>query len=208
MDTKFKILLVILVLLAVVLVLFFYFGRTSRQVLPSKPNLLGLYLTDPDLLNKNASLGDVYWKNNQAIYISDEYDIGGRKGVIAIHPISVNEGSYIEQSATLPQQTPLKLYIGAADIAGKVNIPTSKYNFTASKCDDVGFIVKLTDVNANKEKILDNFVINAKDGWKDFAYDISGYAGKTVTVRVESYAGGPCGKWVGEWAAVDYVDIY
>jgi hypothetical protein len=39
-------------------------------------------------------------------------------------------------------------------------------------------------------------------------YDISEYAGKVITIRIEDYSGGPCGPWNGEWGAVDYARVY
>jgi hypothetical protein len=49
---------------------------------------------------------------------------------------------------------------------------------------------------------LDDLVVDFNDCWLDLNYDISSYAGPTVSVRVESYVGGAM-EWCSEWAAVD-----
>ena len=88
------------------------------------------------------------------------------------------------------------------NVAGKVSWAEP------TECNDVRFIIKVIDKDTEQEHTLSNIVVNSEDGWVDLEYDVSRYAGKTVTMKAESHAGGPCGNWKAEWAAMDYFMIY
>ena len=70
---------------------------------------------------------------------------------------------------------------------------------------DVGFRIKVRNLTQDWQ-ILDDLIVNFNEGWLDLSYDISSYAGQTISIRVESYDGGVL-KWASEWAAVDYICI-
>jgi len=70
---------------------------------------------------------------------------------------------------------------------------------------DVGFRIKVRNLTQDWQ-MLDDLIVNFNEGWLDLSYDISSYAGQTISIRVESYDGGVL-KWASEWAAVDYIYI-
>jgi hypothetical protein len=55
--------------------------------------------------------------------------------------------------------------------------------------------------NKNEETIYED-VIRESDGWKTIILDISKYAKKNITFKIEGWAGGSR-KWCGEIAAVN-----
>ena len=123
---------------------------------------------------------------------------GGTKTLVVIHPFNTTESRYIEQTVTLPPGKTYYLVFGLANIAGY---------FGPTGCDDNVFNVSVSDASTGVSDVLFNNVLNAKDGWKHYMVGISKFAGKTVTIRIDGIAGGPCGKWAAEWGAVDYVDV-
>jgi hypothetical protein len=86
-------------------------------------------------------------------------------------------------------------------VAGK--IPNEIYRY--SSCADVGFRILINE--SNNLNVLKEIIVNSDDGWVDLEFNISNYRGKNMIVRVESYAGGPCGSWNGEWAAVSHINV-
>jgi len=143
-------------------------------------------LTFPSQWSSNG----VIWRN----FIIDE-----RRGIVIIHPVSINESRYIQQVVVLPPKENLKLEVSATDVAGKFLFAQG------NGCDDVGMRINL--IVENQSINLGDTAINAKEGWKNFSFNLSQWSGKKVTVRVESYAGGPCGSWQGEWLGIDFVRI-
>ncbi|MEM7823488.1 MAG: hypothetical protein QW633_02450 [Candidatus Aenigmatarchaeota archaeon] len=132
----------------------------------------------------------------------DNQTIDGRENIIVIHPIDEKNPGYLQQETFLPKGKRYKLYFGLTNIAGKVIYASS------TGCDDVGFKIKIIDKNTGKSDVIADVIIDSRSGWRDFSYDLgSKWTGKYIIIRIESYGGGPCGNWSGEWAAVDYVGI-
>ena len=116
-----------------------------------------------------------------------------RDGIFVIHPEEADVG-YVESYGVVlnPNET-YSLKIGISDMRDD-----------CSPHSDVGFRIRIE--NETKEwETLDDLIVNFNEGWLDLSYNISYYAGQTVSVRVESYAGGAI--WCSEWAAVDYFYI-
>jgi|GEM_PF-4257311 len=129
--------------------------------------------------------------------------IWGREGVIWIHPVDVNKPRWIETTAELNTNAKkITLVVGLANINGKVI-----YAYPPVDCADNGFKIKIFDLNDNTEKVLYDGIVSDKDKWVDLSFDVTEYKNHKIKIRIEGYAGGPCGNWFGEHAAVDYVDI-
>jgi hypothetical protein len=216
-----KHLILVVILLIVVVSLLSIFITSSKKkeevsysVLSQKPPLSGKLIKNPDfvypsvgwLSAENMPAGDIVlnrteidWEGN-GFY--DNETIGGRNGVVVIEPISIRVGRYIGQKVYLPPSKKYVLVVGLADIAGKVSYSQ------ATGCDDVGFRVTVMDLDTGISEEIFSIILNSDEGWKDFSIPLgSKYSGRNIYLNIESYAGGPCGNWRGETAAVDYVDI-
>jgi hypothetical protein len=138
------------------------------------------------------------WKSNGKYFIGPYQ---GRMGVVLLHPVNKTKGRYIEQTVFLPYLPFLGKYYLVLGVQNAANY------ISPTDCSDNIFRVIIRDESRNVEKIIFERVVNAEEGWKDFCIDISDFANKNITIRLESLAGGPCGDWKGEWGEVDYIDI-
>ncbi len=211
--------LIVIVLLLIVLgvTAFFLIQKEEKfpyTVLSGKPSLSGEIVKNPDfnysgygfLSPEHAIEGIPILERTKIDWNSDgcyrNITVYGRSGFIVIHPLNLTQGRYIEQEVYLPPGKEYVLNVGLANVAGELPWAGS------IGCDDVGFKILIKDLTTNTEKVIFNTIINAEDGWKDFSIFLgSKYSGKKIVLRIESYSGGPCGKWGGEWGAVDYLDI-
>ena len=196
----------IVLLIALVIVIIgtvnYYNSLVSNQS-PQYTNKTTLNKNPDFIYSESGWLADLLvgdWYAKRAYYHRGV--IQGRNGVMVIHPISESENNYIRQDVFLPTGKNYGLILSLNDIAGKVSYaePTD--------CNDVRFIVKIIDKESEKENAISDVIVNSLDGWVDLTFDVSDYAGKFITMQVESHAGGPCGDWKGEWAAVDYFGLY
>ncbi|MBI1972251.1 MAG: hypothetical protein HYS53_03030 [Candidatus Aenigmarchaeota archaeon] len=136
------------------------------------------------------------WEENDAGWVVGP--VSGKSGIVVLHPVSVKETRYVQKKVLLPASGAYKLQVVAANIAGAAEFAGS------AGCDD-SFVV--LSAGAEKDVNRQEFLVNSADGWKTLSLDISRFAGREVTVRVEGMAGGPCGDWAGEWSAVDSIEI-
>jgi hypothetical protein len=209
--------LAIVLLLVIISLLYFPTPRIEGvrvRTLTSKPPLLGEIVKNPDFIYpKSGGLpggGQEYqpyisdpgpW-SGIAWIISNEV-VDGRIGVAQLY--SLGQESFVVQDITIPSNGKKTLYIGLADLSGKINFELAR----KTGCDDVGIKVEIIDTKTNSKDLLLDTVINADDGWKDYAIELgSKYNGKNVKIKVNSYAGGPCGTVRGDIGGVDYIDIY
>ncbi|TET64051.1 hypothetical protein E3J49_05235, partial [Candidatus Bathyarchaeota archaeon] len=131
---------------------------------------------------------DTHWK------VFEDIRESPRDGIFVIHPEEADVGYVESYDIVLNPNETYSLKIGISDMRDD-----------CPPYSDVGFRIKTK--NETKEwETLDDLVVNFNDGWLDLSYNISSYAGQTVSVRVESYAGGAM-EWCSEWAAVDYFYI-
>lgn len=114
-----------------------------------------------------------------------------RDGIFVIHPEEDGVGYVESYDIFLNPNESYNLEIGISNM--RDDCPPHS---------DVGFRIKIRN-ETNVWETLDDLVVNFNEGWLDLSYNISSYAGQTVSVRVESYAGGVM-EWCSEWAAVDY----
>ena len=63
--------------------------------------------------------------------------------------------------------------------------------------------IVLIDGSGIKHELFSK-VVNYMDGWYDKTFDITVYAGQTVKIRFEAYAGGYTSDWCSEHAGIDY----
>lgn len=118
----------------------------------------------------------------------------GEHGIFVIHPYEDDVGYVESNPITLP---PNDIY--------SLETSISVMRDDCSPNSDVGFRIKVRN-GTEDWQTLDELIVNFNDGWLDLSYDISSYAGETVLIRVESFAGGVY-DWCSEWAAVDYFYI-
>jgi len=150
-----------------------------------------------DILRVNLTLPDTgAWKGN-GLYINYSSRLV-LEDIIILHPISEYEPRYLEQTIYLPNEKKLFLILGLRN-AGMIA--------TNATCTDSIFKVFLTDINRQVTNKLTEFVVEDKGELTHYAVDISQYKNRPVTIRLESWAGGYCGIWNGEFGIVDYIDV-
>ena len=210
MQDKIKIVLIVAVFVVIIAAGFLLSNGTIIRISTVKPTISGQFVQDPDF---NTFPSETIWYDggdrdylSNAIWYNQSID--GRNYLLLLHPKSETEIVFIEQNLILPVGKNYHLNIGLANVQGKAKayreaIPNSIE--IASCCADNGFRIKIIS-NGNSDTIAD-LIVKAKDGWKDFSYDISKYAGQNITIRIESYYGGTCNSLKWAWGAVDYVDI-
>jgi hypothetical protein len=140
---------------------------------------------------------ELYWKidgNVASWRLIEEVREPPRYGIFVIEPYKDGVGYVESRLIALPSNETYTLKVGISDMRN--DCPPNS---------DVGFRIKIKNETGYWET-LDNLIVNFYDGWLDLSYDISSYAGQSVTLRVESYDGGVV-KWGSEWAAVDYLFI-
>ena len=168
-----------------------------------------LWTSSPSLLNLNpdfncpksdwfVNLTNMGWRSNGYCMQS----IRNRTGVALIHPVDERVPRYVEQEVDLRSAKKM----ATLDISlGNMAIVDSN---STNQCYDSLFVIKVTDIQTGKVDEIGQQVVNRNDGWVTYSYDLSPYIGKLITLRIENYAGGPCGIWNGEWGAVDYARVY
>lgn len=140
---------------------------------------------------------NVYWNISGSTAhwaLSEDLRSPPRYGIFIIHPYGDGIGFAQSDGINLPSNETYTLKVSISDARNDCH-PYS----------DVGFRIKIEN-ETEGWVTLDNLVVNFNDGWLDLTYDISSFAGQTVSIRVESYAGGVY-QWCSEWAAVDYFYI-
>jgi len=163
----------------------------------------GKLVDESNAINKNPNIiyNESSWFEDieDSAWISDGFYINitfhNRRGIALLHPIDNYTGRYIEQEVFLEPDKNYELNVSIANVADIIMYDPEK--------SDVGMIVKIV---GEKEKILYDDIIREDDKWVDLSFDISEFAGSTVKIRIESYAGGSDG-WSGEWASVDYAIV-
>jgi len=156
----------------------FIYGRARDQLDP--PMYWPMYW--------NADGDPAYWS------FSEDMREPSRYGIFVIHPYGDGIGYLESKLITLPPNETYSLEVAISD-----------FRNDCPPYSDVGFRIKIRN-ETNGWETLDDLVVNFNDGWLDLSYNISSYAGQTVSVRAESYDGGVI-KWCSEWAAVDYFYI-
>lgn len=153
--------------------------------------------TSEDLLLAPGRIKDTgSWKGN-AYYSIDSTTLGIDESIIIAHPISETEPRYLEQDIFLPDKKDLYVVIGIRNVGKKTS---------SAECTDNIFIVVVKDENGTRD-ILAEIIVEDTGEWLHYALDVSRFQGKKVTLRLESWAGGPCDTWNGEWGLVDYIDV-
>jgi len=122
-------------------------------------------------------------------------------GIAEIHPQSKEEPTFLSQKVSLSPLSSKEKYILKVRIGN-----VAKYHGPIT-CNDNIIKIKMIDHSTDTEIVLYDGVVNTEDGWHDLSFDVSEYAGKEITIKAESYAGGPCALWDGEWGAIDYFYI-
>lgn len=182
MNRKIRILFIFLLLLDIAFFIMILPSSVEKIFIRSKSQINSI---DKDLIT------DGYFEFS---------NVDNRSGFVVIHPKSLTTGRFVEKQVKVPKGN-FFINIGLSDIAGK--LPGDLYGY--SLCADVGFKILIND--SNNLIVLKEIIINSEDGWVDLDFNISNYSNKIIVVRVESYAGGPCGLWNGEWAAVSHINV-
>lgn len=224
---------IIVILLLAIFTLAYYayyisLPRFQVTLLATKPKLTGEFIHNPDIIfsrpgwlpeseNQTFKLNEAFppWPAISSEWRGDGFvgfvnnKIEGRAGVAIIHPKKTGP-RYIEQTVFLPEGKEYKILIGIANVAGYEHPGLLGNNFSGN-CADVGIRIIVRDETSGKSfKVFDKVIREiAFAGWKDYSIDIGSYfSGKNITIRAESYpADNGCGKWNGEWAAIDYLDV-
>jgi len=214
---------VVAIALIVAIVLYFFYPRSSlegaaitfeKTILAEKPDLSGSVISNPDLIYDDygciggSQPGDACsrfleidtWDGN-GFYDNDTID--GRFGYIVLHPIDEETPRYMETALEVPEGDS-KLVVGASNIVGKVTYTSDDY--IDSEVYDVFLNVVVAD-SSTGNVYSDSTVLYGDDGWKDIQYDMSGFSGREVTIRIEGFDEDSYENWAGEWAAVDYVGL-
>ncbi|MCW4047496.1 MAG: hypothetical protein NWE99_08060 [Candidatus Bathyarchaeota archaeon] len=122
-----------------------------------------------------------------------------RLGIISFQPF-VNEPAYV-QSANPIRLRPNEQYL--------LNVGVSCVRNDSVIRSDVGIKIKLgldNSCNVTLNPNVSDQIVSFDDGWQDWKFDITSFAGHDVYIRAESYNGGSV-NWSSEWAAIDYFYI-
>ena len=222
-----RILLTVVIILGIVIVGLFVYNRLLESqhvsiiqeyilpytILPEKPSLYGEIIKNPDFIYEGSGWfsyedlpegrsvlqrSEIDWQSNGYYHES----AGNRNGVMVIHPVSKEKERYVQQTVFLPTGKEYQLVFGIANLEKYLD---KTYN--PELCYDNVFKILLIDKETGEGKIIFRERLTTNDGWKDFSIDISEFAGKEITIRLEGLAGGPCGDWFGEYGSVDYMDV-
>jgi len=120
--------------------------------------------------------------------------------IVILHPVSITTPRFIEQNVTLLPNKRYVLVVKMANVADWIN------ESCITNCSDSLIKIKIIDLETGREDEIYEDVLTsrgAKIDWKTVVLDISKYAGKKITFRVEGYGGGPCGLWCGEYTSID-----
>lgn len=169
-----------------------YADSSSWYRIDNRP-VIFIYGRARDQLN----LQEMYWTiSGETAHwtLSEDVRSPPRYSIFIIHPYENGIGFVQSDSINLPSNETYTLKVSISDVRND-----------CSPYSDVGFRIKIKD-ETEDWVTLDNLVVNFNDGWLNLTYDISTFAGQTVSIRVESYAGGVY-QWCSEWAAVDYFYI-
>jgi hypothetical protein len=168
-----------------------YAGSTSWYRIDTRP-VIYVYARAIEQLTPT-----VYWKidGDPAVWsLSEDVRQPPRSGLFVIHPYEDGVG-YLESP-------PLPLSLNETYC---LQLAVSDVRNDCSPDSDVGFRIRIRN-GTEGWNTVDDLVVHFDDGWRELSYDLSSYAGQTVTVRVESYAGGVV-EWCSEWAAIDYLYV-
>lgn len=169
-----------------------YADSSSWCRIDNRP-VIFIYGRARDQLNQQ----EMYWTiSGETAYwaLFEDVRSPSRYGIFIIHPYEDNNGFVQSDRINLPSNETYTLKVSISDVRN--DCPPNS---------DVGFRIKIED-EAEGWVTLEDRVVNFNDGWLDLTYDISSFACQTVSIRVESYAGGIY-EWCSEWAAVDYFYI-
>jgi hypothetical protein len=113
----------------------------------------------------------------------------GRRRVFVTHPLEGKVSCYLDRTVTLPAdpRTMLKLTVGHHEQGDWRLVITAM-------CDGKGKVLLRKDIGPN----------TCKDGWTDIDVDLSDYAGKTITLKLENQPT----DWsfeAGYWAKIELV---
>jgi len=135
------------------------------------------------------------WYSN-GCYLKLQSSDSNHSDVVLIHPKHIEIPSFLAQNIFLQTN---KNYVLVAEVADIAN-----YFKKLSPCEeDVIIEIKILDNEVDKERMIYKNVTDVNDGWKTIYLDISEYAGKNITFKIEGWAGGPGGMWCGEYAAIN-----
>lgn len=111
--------------------------------------------------------------------------IANKTGIAIMDPI-VNEPIYLKQNIHLPPNNNYMVILESA-------IGELHQNAAYIGCICVSGRIKIKISDGNQEQTLYEGMLLGNESWKKVALDISDYAGKNVTFKVEGYRGGLCG---------------
>ena len=112
-----------------------------------------------------------------------------RLGIIPFQPFKTSPG-YVENSKpiTLPANEQFWLNAGVSDIRNDSGLDSQ-----------VGIKILVGQDPSCNETLADG-ILNFEDGWKDWSFNITRYAGHDIYIKAESYST----NWQSAWAALDY----
>jgi hypothetical protein len=120
---------------------------------------------------------------------AEEIRSNPRLGIIPFQPFKTSPG-YIENSnpINLPANGQYLLNVGVSDIRND-----------SGENSEVGIKIRIGQNSSCSETLVDR-VLKFEDGWQDWSFNITNYAGHEVYIKAESYST----NWQSAWAAVDY----
>jgi hypothetical protein len=165
---------------------------------PGDYSLLPCYFMSGGILEKEGTNSSFFlpWYGNAAYCPPEIHTFIERKGIFSLHPISTSVPVFLAQNITLPKRR----CILVASVANLADVWNSSCSIS---CSDAVIKIKIFDYEKGKEDTIYEGVVDSREGWKDIYLEISKYMGRNIAFKIEGHAGGPCGEWCGEYAAVD-----
>lgn len=151
------------------------------------------------LMDGSGSIPSNFWLPwyGNGVYMNYPLPIGSNNdGSIFLHPKDISTPRFIVQDISLPNEDNIVLVARITNIAEYVDA-------ACDGCSDAIIKIKIIDRATNVEETIYEGFVDSQKGWENVALNISKFAGKGITFRIEGHAGGPCSDWCAEWAAVD-----
>lgn len=122
----------------------------------------------------------------------------GRSGIVAVHPKNLETPCLLIRKVKLPESKSY-LHVVMSGDPYEIEMPGQR-----------DFVMRIGVFDGDSTKWLDEKLIKpgpaTEEGWYTFGYDLSGFAGKTVALVVETAAGG-VNQWFNEEAFYDEISV-
>jgi len=166
----------------------------------SGPLASGIIHSSWSSLNSSWYIDQLPWNTSDWSNYTDQLPSQEKervKGVIIFGPTSPDTPNFLSQNVLLENITGKYVLVVKYSNAADHFVPCTW------SCSDNLFRINIAKANSGKSELIYEDAADSREGWKTVFLDISKYKGGNITFRIEGVAGGTCGSWCAEIAAVD-----